>query len=248
VVGTNPAGIGQHYCVWVTSQDGSGVTQVQVPDDVMTRNGYASSYQFLLHGSNKGNGLLCSQLSNSGSAMSTTQRYVVKDGKLVADGDAIHSQDSQPKESATPDKAIADAKAKGLVVLTGTVRKMNGNDAADLCVNLGVLEPTLAEDMKTHPEAYGDLSTFTYTLFVLDEPQEIEWCVPDAGLPLSSEGRKTYVIDVRDGSGSYDSTLASHDGQHVTAAFDNKQSQWASQANPLGDSPSCSSVEVLAVG
>ncbi|MCI1997724.1 MAG: hypothetical protein LKJ49_03685 [Olsenella sp.] len=294
LVDADPAGIGQHYCVWVTSQDGSGVTQVQVPDDVMTRNGYASSYQFLLHGSNKGNGLLCSQLSNSGSAMSTTQRYVVKDGKLVADGDTIQSQtagelapevkseiaelnfvdtsdrsllealakgekipteddkqtqsqDSQPEESAT-DKAIADAKAKGLVVLTGTVRKMNGNDAADLCVNLGVLEPTLAEDMKTHPEAYGDLSTFTYTLFVLDEPQEIEWCVPDAGLPLSSEGRKTYVIDVRDGSGSYDSTLASHDGQHVTAAFDNKQSQWASQANPLGDSPSCSSVEVLAVG
>jgi hypothetical protein len=140
VVGTNPAGIGQHYCVWVTSQDGSGVTQVQVPDDVMTRNGYASSYQFLLHGSNKGNGLLCSQLSNSGSAMSTTQRYVVKDVKLVADGDAIHSQDSQPKESATPDKA------KGLVVLTGTARKMNGNDAINLCVNLGVMPTERAEE------------------------------------------------------------------------------------------------------
>lgn len=160
----------QHYCVWVASQDGSGVTQVQVPDDVMTRNGYASSYRFLLNGSNRGNGLLSSQLSNSGSTMSTTQRYVVKDGKLVADGEAIQSQtagelapevksesveinfvdtsdrsllealakgeeiptaddkqtqsqDSQPKESAT-DKAIADAKAKGLVVLTGTVRSV----------------------------------------------------------------------------------------------------------------------------
>ncbi len=160
----------QHYCVWVASQDGSGVTQVQVPDDVMTRNGYASSFRFLLNGSNKGNGLLSSQLSNSGSAMSTTQRYVVKDGKLVADGDVIQSQvagelapevnsesveinfvdtsdrsllealakgeeippaddkqtqsqDSQSKESAT-DKAIADAKAKGLNVLAGTVRSV----------------------------------------------------------------------------------------------------------------------------
>lgn len=180
--------------------------------------------------------------------MSTTQRHVVKDVKLVADGDAIHSQDSQPKESATPDKAIADAKAKGLVVLTGTVRKMNGNDATDLCVNLGVLYPTLAEDLKSHPEAYGDLSTFTYTLFILDEPQEIEWCVPYPGLPLSSEGRKTYVIDVRDSSGSYDSTLESYERQHVTAAFDNRDSRWASHANPLGESPSCSSVEVLVVG
>ena len=133
----DPAGIGQHYCVWVTSQDGSGVTQVQVPDDVMTRNGYGSSYKILLRGSNKGNGLLCSQLSNSGSAMSTTQRYVVKDVKLVADGDAIQSQDSQPKESATPDKAIAKAKAKGLVVLMGTVRKMTGDEALNLCVSLG---------------------------------------------------------------------------------------------------------------
>jgi hypothetical protein len=53
--------------------------------------------------------------------MSTTQRYVLKDVKLVADGDAIHSQDSQPKERATPDKAIANAKAKGLVVLTSIV-------------------------------------------------------------------------------------------------------------------------------
>lgn len=198
VVGDNSTGIGRHYCAWIASRDGSGVTQVQVPDDIMTRNGYGSSYKFLLNWSNKGKGLLCSQLSNSGSAMSTTQRYVVKDGKLEADGDAIQSQaagelapevksemvelnfvdtsdrsllealskgekiptaddkqtqsqDSQPKERAT-DKAIADAKAKGLVELTGTVRKMNGNDAADLCVNLGVLDPTLAEDPKTIPK------------------------------------------------------------------------------------------------
>lgn len=221
LVDADPAGIGQHYFAWIASRDGSGVTRVQVPNDIMTRNGYGSSYRLLLRGSNKGNGLLCSQLSNSGSAMSTTQGHVLKDRKLVADGDAIHSQaagelaqevksegvelnfldtsnrsllealakgekiptaddkqtqsqDSQSKESAT-DKAIADAKAKGLVELTGTVRKMNGNDAADLCVNLGVLDPTLAEDLKSHPEAYGDLSTFTYTLFVLDEPHEIDW-------------------------------------------------------------------------
>ncbi|MST72034.1 hypothetical protein [Olsenella porci] len=131
LVVANPAGIGQHYCAWVVSRDGSGVTQVQVPYDIMTRNGYGSSYKFLFHGSNRGNGLLCSQLSNSGSAMSTTQRYVVKDVKLVADGDAIQSQDSQPKESATPDKA------KGLVVLTGTVRKMTGDEVLNLCVSLG---------------------------------------------------------------------------------------------------------------
>lgn len=92
MVGADPTGIGRRCSAWVASQDGSGVTQVQVPDDVMTRNGYGSSYQFLLNGSNKGNGLLFSQLSNSGSAMSTTQRYVVKDGKLVADGDANQSQ------------------------------------------------------------------------------------------------------------------------------------------------------------
>lgn len=277
----------QHYCVWVASQDGSGVTQVQVPDDVMTRNGYASSYRFLLNGSNKGNGLLSSQLSNSGSAMSTTQRYVVKDGKLVADGDAIQSQtagelapevksesvepnfvdtsdrsllealakgekiptaddrqtqsqDSQPKESAT-DKAIADAKAKGLVVLTGTVRKMNGSDALNLCVNLGVMTSESAEEMRSHPDAYGDLSTFTYTLFVLDEPREIDWRWPGPDNDISSYGIKTYVV-------SLDDSMDSYDGKHLTAAFDNKDSYWATELNPLGESPSCSSVEVLAVG
>lgn len=165
--------------MWVAPRDGSGVTQVQVPDNIMTRNGYGSSYRLLLRSSNKGNGLLCSQLSNSGSAMSTTQRYVAKDVKLVADSDAIQSQGSQPKESATPDKA------KCLVVLTGTVRKMNGNDAINLCVNLGVMPTERAEEKRSHPDAYRDLSTFTYTLFVLDEPQYIEWCVPYPGLPLS---------------------------------------------------------------
>jgi hypothetical protein len=75
----------QHYCVWVGSPDGAGVTQVEVPGDLMTRCGYAGSLQFLLTGSNKGNGLLLSQSLNSGAAIPSTQRYVVKDGALVAD-------------------------------------------------------------------------------------------------------------------------------------------------------------------
>ncbi|MCH3955928.1 MAG: hypothetical protein LKE45_00865 [Olsenella sp.] len=82
----------QHYCVWVGSPDGAGVTQVEVPGDLMTRCGYASSLQFLLTGSNKGNGLLLYQSLNSGAAIPSTQRYVVKDGALVADGDLIQSQ------------------------------------------------------------------------------------------------------------------------------------------------------------
>lgn len=285
MVGADPAGIGRHCCVRVGSLDSSGVRQVQVPDDVMTRNGYASSYQFLLNGSNKGNGLLCSQLSNSGSAMSTTQRYVVKDGKLEADGDAIQSQsagelapeikseivelnfvdasdrsllealakgekiptandkqtqsqDSQPEESAT-DKAIADAKAKGLVVLTGTVRKMTGDEALDLCVSLGVANSSEADFYRNHRDVFSEALSHTYTLFVLDEPQEIEWVEPGYG--LSTDGRKTYVIDL-------EGELDAYDGQHVTAAFDNKVSAWATEQNPLGKSPSCSSVEVLDVG
>lgn len=55
----------------------------------------------------------------------------------TADDRQTQSQDSQPKENAT-DKAIADTKAKGLVVLTGTIGKMNVNDELNLCVNLGV--------------------------------------------------------------------------------------------------------------
>lgn len=81
--------------------------------------------------------------------------------------------------------------------------------------------------------------TDTYTVFVLDEPQEIAWVEPGEG--MSTDGLKTYVI-------SLDGSLGSYDGQHVTAAFDNSRSAWASQANPLGKSPSCSSVEVLSVG
>ena len=53
--------------------------------------------------------------------------------------------------------------------------------------------------------------------------------------------RKTYVINL-------EGDLSSYDGQHVTAAFDNSKSAWASEANPLGKSPTCSSVEVLSVG
>lgn len=277
----------QHYCVWVASQDGSGVTQAQVPDDVMTRNGYASSYRFLLHGSNKGNGLLSSQLSNSGSAMSTTQRYVVKDGKLVADGDAIQSQtagelapkvksesveinfvdtsdrsllealakgeeiptaddkqtqsqDSQAKESAT-DKAIDDAKAKGLVVLTGTVRKMNGSDALNLSENLGLMTSENAKEMRSQPEVYGDTLAETYTIFVLDDPQEIAWRFVGPDEEMSTNGMKTYIIGL-------DDNMAAYDGRHVTAAFDNKNGYWSDELNPLGQSPSCLSVGVLAVG
>jgi hypothetical protein len=42
--------------------------------------------------------------------------------------------------------------------------------------------------------------------------------------------------------------MDSYNGKHLTAAFDNKDRYWATELNPLGESPSCSSVEVLAVG
>ena len=285
----------QRYCAWVGSPDGSGVTQVEVPEDLVTRKGYASSLQFLLSGSNVGDGLLYSQVLGSGAAIPTTQRYVVRDGALVAEGDPILSQsttqlasevlaesvelafvdvsDRSPLESyakdgevaapsgekgqasgaqtsgsgaqgqsagAASDAAISDAKARGLVVLAGTVRTVSGSDAIDLCESVGAMSSSEAAATRsffssTYPKALAD----TYTVFVLDEPQEIAWVEPGDG--LSTDGRKTYVV-------SLGSDLGSYDGQHVTAAFDNSRSVWASQSNPLGKSPSCSSVEVLAVG
>lgn len=280
----------QRYCAWVGSPDGSGVTQVEVPEDLVTRRGYASSLQFLLSGSNVGDGLLYSQVLGSGAAIPTTQRYVVRDGALVAEGDPILSQsttqiasevlaesvelafvdvsDRSPLESyakdgevavpsdekgqgqsqaessqsagAASDAAISDAKARGLVVLAGTVRTVSGSDAIDLCESVGAMSSSEAAATRsffssTYPKALAD----TYTVFVLDEPQEIAWVEPGEG--LSTDGRKTYVV-------SLESDLGSYDGQHVTAAFDNSRSAWASQSNPLGKSPSCSSVEVLAVG
>ena len=280
----------QRYCAWVGSPDGSGVTQVEVPEDLVTRKGYASSLQFLLSGSNVGDGLLYSQVLGSGAAIPTTQRYVVRDGALVAEGDPILSQsttqlasevlaesvelafvdvsDRSPLESyakdgevaapsgekgqgqsqaessqsagAASDAAISDAKARGLVVLAGTVRTVSGSDAIDLCESVGAMSSSEAAATRsffssTYPKALAD----TYTVFVLDEPQEIAWVEPGEG--LSTDGRKTYVV-------SLGSDLGSYDGQHVTAAFDNSRSAWASQSNPLGKSPSCSSVEVLAVG
>jgi len=284
----------QRYCAWVGSPDGSGVTQVEVPEDLVTRKGYASSLQFLLSGSNVGDGLLYSQVLGSGAAIPTTQRYVVRDGALVAEGDPILSQsttqlasevlaesvelafvdvsDRSPLESyakdgevaapngekglgqaqaqgqaqssqsagAASDAAISDAKARGLVVLAGTVRTVSGSDAIDLCESVGAMSSSEAAATRsffssTYPKALAD----TYTVFVLDEPQEIAWGEPGEG--LSTDGRKTYVV-------SLGSDLGSYDGQHVTAAFDNSRSAWASQSNPLGKSPSCSSVEVLAVG
>lgn len=280
----------QRYCAWVGSPDGSGVTQVEVPEDLVTRKGYASSLQFLLSGSNVGDGLLYSQVLGSGAAIPTTQRYVVRDGALVAEGDPILSQsttqvasevlaesveldfvdvsDRSPLESyakdgevaassgekgqgqsqaessqsagAASDAAISDAKARGLVVLAGTVRTVSGSDAIDLCESVGAMSSSEAAATRsffssTYPKALAD----TYTVFVLDEPQEIAWV--ELGEGLSTDGRKTYVV-------SLGSDLGSYDGQHVTAAFDNSRSAWASQSNPLGKSPSCSSVEVLAVG
>lgn len=280
----------QRYCAWVGSPDGSGVTQVEVPEDLVTRKGYASSLQFLLSGSNVGDGLLYSQVLGSGAAIPTTQRYVVRDGALVAEGDPILSQsttqlasevlaesvelafvdvsDRSPLESyakdgevaapsgekgqgqsqaessqsagAASDTAISDAKARGLVVLAGTVRTVSGSDAIDLCESVGAMSSSEAAATRsffssTYPKALAD----TYTVFVLDEPQEIAWVEPGEG--LSTDGRKTYVV-------SLGSDLGSYDGQHVTAAFDNSRSAWASQSNPLGKSPSCSSVEVLVVG
>ncbi len=276
----------QHYCVWVGSPDGAGVTQVEVPGDLMTRNGYASSLQFLLSGSNKGNGLLLSQVLNSGAAMSSTQRYVVRDGALVADGDPILSQtpgqlasevlqesvqlnfvdtddrspldafakgedasetandeaaqrqgqSSQPSGEQSDD-AVSAAKAKGLLVLTGTIRVVTGNDALDLCEGLGVLSESDVDFFRKNDDIYGDMLAATYTLFVPDEPQDLAWMEPGEGLST----RKTYVINL-------EGDLSSYDGQHVTAAFDNSKSAWASEANPLGKSPTCSSVEVLSVG
>ena len=284
----------QRYCAWVGSPDGSGVTQVEVPEDLVTRKGYASSLQFLLSGSNVGDGLLYSQVLGSGAAIPTTQRYVVRDGALVAEGDPILSQsttqlasevlaesvelafvdvsDRSPLESyakdrevaapsgekgqgqaqaqgqaessqpagAASDAAISDAKARGLVVLAGTVRTVSGSDAIDLCESVGAMSSSEAAATRSFfSSTYPKALTETYTVFVLDEPQEIAWVEPGEG--LSTDGRKTYVV-------SLGSDLGSYDGQHVTAAFDNSRSAWASQSNPLGKSPSCSSVEVLAVG
>lgn len=285
----------QHYCAWVGSPDGSGVTQVEVPEDLVTRKGYASSLQFLLSGSNVGDGLLYSQVLGSGAAIPTTQRYVVRDGALVAEGDPILSQsttqlasevlaesvelafvdvsDRSPLESyakdgevaapsgekgqasgaqaqgqaqssqsagAASDAAISDAKARGLVVLAGTVRTVSGSDAIDLCESVGAMSSSEAAATRSFfTSTYPKALTETYTVFVLDEPQEIAWGEPGEG--LSTDGRKTYVV-------SLGSDLGSYDGQHVTVAFDNSQGAWASQSNPLGKSPSCSSVGVLAVG
>ncbi|MGN9235295.1 hypothetical protein ACTM8Z_08440 [Atopobiaceae bacterium HCP3S3_D6] len=285
----------QRYCAWVGSPDGSGVTQVEVPEDLVTRKGYASSLQFLLSGSNVGDGLLYSQVLGSGAAIPTTQRYVVRDGALVAEGDPILSQsttqlasevlaesvelafvdvsDRSPLESyakdgevvapsgekgqasgaqasgsgaqgqsagAASDAAISDAKARDLVVLAGTVRTVSGSDAIDLCESVGAMSSSEAAATRSFfTSTYPKALTETYTVFVLDEPQEIAWGEPGEG--LSTDGRKTYVV-------SLGSDLGSYDGQHVTAAFDNSRSAWASQSNPLGKSPSCSSVEVLAVG
>lgn len=276
----------QHYCVWVGSPDGAGVTQVEVPGDLMTRCGYASSLQFLLSGSNKGNGLLLSQSLNSGAAIPSTQRYVVKDGALVADGDLIQSQvpsrlapevlqesiqlkfvgtsdrsllDSLAKgedasetgsdgaaqqqgrssqlSGETSDDAISAAKAKGLVVLTGTVHVVTGNDALDLCEDLGVMSALDVDFVRKNEDVYGEALAATYTIFVPDEPQDLAWEEPGEG---KSTG-KTYVINLQD-------SLSSYDGQHVTVAFDNSEGTRASEANPLGKSPTCSSVEVLSVG
>jgi hypothetical protein len=276
----------QHYCVWVGSPDGAGVTQVEVPGDLMTRCGYAGSLQFLLTGSNKGNGLLLYQSLNSGAAIPSTQRYVVKDGALVADGDLIQSQapsqlapdvlqesvqlkfvdtsdrsllDSFAKgedasetgsdgaaqqqgrssqlSGETSDDAISAVKAKGLVVLTGTVHVVTGNDALDLCEGLGVTSASDVDFIRKNEDVYGEALVATYTIFVPDEPQDLAWEEPGEG---KSTG-KTYVINLQD-------SLSSYDGQHVTAAFDNSEGTWASEANPLGKSPTCSSVEVLSVG
>ena len=134
---------------------------------------------------------------------------------------------------------ISDAKAKGLVVLTGTVRKMTGDEACNLCIGLGLLDPSALDWFRSHTDSYGKMLFDTYTLFVLDEPQEIEWDEPGEG--MSTDGLKTYVIKLPNEMGSYD-------GQHVTAAFDNKKGGWPSQANPIGKSPSCYSVEILDVG
>lgn len=289
----------QQYCMWVGSPDGSGATQLEVPEDLMTRYGYPSSLHYLLSGSNVGNGLLYSQVLASGAAIPTTQRYVVRDGALVADGDPIQSQsntqlapevlaesveldfvdvsarsllesfakgedvsgasggqgqtagsgsDSGAQASGSQaqsaggadDAAIADAKSKGLVVLTGTIRSVSGSDAIDLCASVGAMSASDADSTRSFFSEYAsEALTDTYTVFVLDEPQEIAWVEPGEG--MSTDGLKTYVVGL-------DGSLGSYDGQHVTAAFDNSRSAWASEANPLGKSPSCSSVEVLSVG
>lgn len=157
----------------------------------------------------------------------------------TADDKQTQSQDSQTKESAT-DKAIADAKARGLVVLTGTVRKMNGSDALDLSENLGLMTSENAEEMRSQPEVYGDTLAETYTISVLDDPQEIAWRFVGPDEEMSTNGMKTYIIGL-------DDTMASYNGKHVTAAFDNNNGYWSDELNPLGQSPSCSSVEILAV-
>lgn len=53
-----------------------------------------------------------------------------------------------------------------------------------------------------------------YTIFVLDEPQEIEWRFVGPDEEMSTNGMKTYII-------ALNNNMAPYDGKHMTAAFDN---------------------------
>lgn len=157
-----------------------------------------------------------------------------------SDAQASGSDAQGQSTGGADDAAIADAKSKGLVVLTGTIHSVSGSDAIDLCASVGTMSASDADSTRSFFSEYASyVLTDTYTVFVLDEPQEIAWVEPGEG--MSTDGLKTYVIGL-------DGSLGSYDGQHVTAAFDNSRSAWASESNPLGKSPSCSSVEVLSVG
>lgn len=68
--------------------------------------------------------------------------------------------------------------------------------------------------MRSQPEAYGDSLAEMYTIFVLDDPQEIEWRFVGPDEEMSTNGMKTYII-------ALNNNMAPYDGKHMTAAFDN---------------------------
>lgn len=145
---------------------------------------------------------------------------------------------AKAQKAANRDQAIATAKSEGRYVLSGTVKVVSGLEAGQMSRDVGLLSQSELDYFKKE-KSYASMLNQTYTLFVLDEPQELGWISMTNRSQPSSNGRKTYFIDLRS------SLNAAYSGAHLTISFDGTKGGWPSEATVLGMTPTGGDPQVI---
>lgn len=256
--------------VWTTTADGSGIQEISGTIEVQ-RLTHALWGNVLLYGVEDGNGLYAVHHHASSEArpdtntlysfqngtMSGTEQTLSQDkiaelefvsindlspiDKLVESALEASATDEVPTSNDVHDKAIADAKSKGLTALTGTIKTMTNDEIVNYCAQNGFYTEDEAASIRkslftTNSSNFKEKKC---TIFVLDTPQELAWVEPDDPEPITGN-RKTFLIAMSSDSWS------TYDNKHLIVGFDNTKTYWSTGINPCGKQPiECDSATLI---